>query len=41
MVTTINYKAPHDDQVEVAIASFNKLHEVEKNPEVAKTLNHD
>ena len=34
-------KPPHDDQVEVAIASFNKLHEVEKNPEVAKTLNHD
>jgi uncharacterized protein YqhQ len=34
-------KAPKDDQVEVAIASFNKLHEVEKNPEIAMTLNHD
>lgn len=33
-------KEPKDDQVEVAIASFNKLHEVEKNPEIACTLNH-
>lgn len=34
-------KEPNDDQVEVAIASFNKLHEVEKNPEIAATLHHD
>ncbi len=34
-------KEPNDDQVEVAIASFNKLHEVERNPEIACTLNHD
>ncbi len=34
-------KEPKDDMVEVAIASFNKLHEVEKNPQVAATLNHD
>ncbi|WP_411830090.1 DUF1385 domain-containing protein [Metasolibacillus meyeri] len=34
-------KEPKDDQVEVAIASFNKLHEVEKHPEVAATLHHD
>ena len=34
-------KEPKDDQVEVAIASFNKLHEVERNPEIACTLNHD
>lgn len=33
-------KEPKNDQVEVAIASFNKLHEVEKNPEIACTLNH-
>lgn len=34
-------KEPKDDQVEVAIASFNKLLEVEKNPEIAATLHHD
>ena len=34
-------KEPKDDQVEVAIASFNKLHEVEKDPQIATTLNHD
>lgn len=34
-------KEPKDDQVEVAIASFKKLHEVEKNPEIAATLHHD
>ena len=34
-------KEPKDDQVGVAIASFNKLHEVERNPEIACTLNHD
>jgi len=34
-------KEPKNDQVEVAIASFNKLHEVEKNPQIATTLNHD
>lgn len=34
-------KEPKDDMVEVAIASFNKLHEVEKNPEVAMELHHD
>lgn len=34
-------KEPKDDQVEVAISSFNKLHEVEKNPEIAATLHHD
>lgn len=34
-------KQPFDDQVEVAIASFNKLHEVEKNPEIANSLHHD
>ncbi|WP_391372199.1 DUF1385 domain-containing protein [Lysinibacillus sp. KU-BSD001] len=34
-------KEPKDDQVEVAIASFNKLHEVEANPEIAATLHHD
>lgn len=33
-------KEPKDDMVEVAIASFNKLHEVEKNPEIAHTLAH-
>lgn len=31
-------KEPKDDMVEVAIASFNKLHEIEKDPEIAKTL---
>ena len=31
-------KEPKDDMVEVAIASFNKLHEIEKNPEIAKTV---
>ena len=34
-------KEPNNEQVEVAIASFNKLHEVEKNPQIATTLNHD
>lgn len=34
-------KEPNDDQVEVAIASFNKLLEVEKNPEIAASLYHD
>lgn len=34
-------KEPKDDQVEVAIASFNKLLEVEKKPEIAATLQHD
>ena len=34
-------KEPKNDQVEVAIASFNKLNEVEKNPQIATTLNHD
>ena len=34
-------KEPKDEMVEVAIASFNKLHEVEKNPEVAKELHQD
>lgn len=34
-------KEPKDEMVEVAIASFNKLHEVEKNPEIAKTMAHD
>lgn len=34
-------KDPNDEQVEVAIASFNKLLEVEKNPEIAATLYHD
>lgn len=34
-------KDPKDDQVEVAIASFNKLLEIEKNPEMAATLYHD
>ena len=33
-------KEPKDDMVEVAIASFNKLHEVEKNPESAMKLHH-
>ena len=34
-------KEPKDDMVEVAIASFNKLHEVEKDTSMAKTLHHD
>ncbi|KGR78447.1 DUF1385 domain-containing protein [Ureibacillus manganicus] len=34
-------KEPKDDMVEVSIASFKKLHEVEKNPEIAKVLHHD
>lgn len=34
-------KEPKDEMVEVAIASFEKLHEVEKNPEIAMTLAHD
>ncbi len=34
-------KEPKDEMVEVAIASFNKLHEVEKNPAIAQTLVHD
>ena len=34
-------KEPNDDMVEVSIASFKKLHEVEKNPEVANELCHD
>lgn len=34
-------KEPKDDMVEVAIASFKKLHEIEKNPEIAATLAHD
>ncbi|MEK4229914.1 DUF1385 domain-containing protein [Solibacillus sp. FSL H8-0538] len=34
-------KEPKDDMVEVAIASFKKLHEVEKNPEIAATMAHD
>lgn len=34
-------KEPKNEQVEVAIASFKKLHEVEQHPEVAATLHHD
>lgn len=34
-------KEPQDDQVEIAIASFNKLIEVEQHPEVIATLHHD
>lgn len=34
-------KNPQDDQVEVAIASFKKLHEVENDITVADTLHHD
>lgn len=34
-------REPNDAQVEVAITSFNKLREVEKNPEIALKLNHD
>lgn len=36
----LSTKDPKDEQVEVAIASFKKLHEVEKNPEVANALHH-
>lgn len=36
----LSTKDPKNEQVEVAIASFKKLHEVEKNPEVANTLHH-
>jgi len=34
-------REPKDDQVEVAIASFNMLLQVEQQPEIAATLNHD
>ncbi|QCR32833.1 DUF1385 domain-containing protein [Lysinibacillus sp. SGAir0095] len=34
-------KEPKDEMVEVAIASFEKLHEVEKNPDIAMQLHHD
>lgn len=34
-------REPNDAQVEVAIKSFNKLREVEKNPDIALELNHD
>ncbi|MEG0260846.1 MAG: DUF1385 domain-containing protein [Lysinibacillus sp.] len=34
-------KEPKDDQVEVAIASFNKLLAVEKQPKIAMELNHE
>lgn len=34
-------KEPKDEMVEVAIASFNKLHEIEKDPQIALTVNHD
>ncbi|MCM3389921.1 DUF1385 domain-containing protein [Ureibacillus chungkukjangi] len=34
-------KEPKDEMVEVAIASFNKLHEVEKNPDLSMQLHHD
>jgi len=34
-------KEPKDEMVEVSIASFKKLHEVEKNPEIALELHHD
>ena len=34
-------REPNDDQVEVAIASFNMLLQVEQQPEIAATLNHD
>lgn len=33
-------KAPTDDQVEVGIASFKKLKEIEANPEVIQEINH-
>lgn len=32
-------KEPEDDMVEVAITSFNKLHEIEKNPEIIAEMN--
>jgi len=34
-------KEPTDDQVEIAIASFNKLREVEQDPSIIQTLNTD
>ncbi|WP_339288575.1 DUF1385 domain-containing protein [Ureibacillus sp. FSL K6-0786] len=34
-------KEPDDDMVEVSIASFKKLHEIENNPEIIAQLNHD
>lgn len=34
-------KEPTDDQVEIAIASFNKLREVEQDPSIIHTLNTD
>ncbi|KUF34882.1 MULTISPECIES: DUF1385 domain-containing protein [Lysinibacillus] len=34
-------REPKDDQVEVAIASFNMLRQVEQQPEIAATLNHE
>lgn len=34
-------REPMDEQVEVAIASFNMLRRVEQQPEIAATLNHD
>ncbi|GLC88734.1 DUF1385 domain-containing protein [Lysinibacillus piscis] len=34
-------REPNDEQVEVAIASFNMLLQVEEQPEIAATLNHD
>lgn len=34
-------REPKDEQVEVAIASFNMLLQVEQQPEIAATLNHD
>jgi len=34
-------REPLDEQVEVAIASFNMLRQVEQQPEIAATLNHD
>lgn len=34
-------KEPEDDMVEVSIASFKKLHEIEKNPEIITELHHD
>nr|WP_036131513.1 DUF1385 domain-containing protein [Lysinibacillus sphaericus] len=34
-------REPKDDQVEVAIASFKMLRQVEQQPEIAATLNHD
>lgn len=34
-------KEPSDDQVEIAIASFNKLREIEQDPSIIETLNTD